>query len=117
MVKFNFILLKDIGDEGCQYISEILLQKNCKVKEIRLKKSNLTDEGFIIICKALENHNTITNLNFSKNRITEKSLENILTLIKSNKNLKSINLDGNNYSTNIKDKIKSYVRKDLKISM
>ena len=65
----------------------------------------------------MENNNTITNLNFSKNRITERSLENILMLIKSNKNLKSINLDGNNYSTSIKDKIKSYVRKDLKISM
>ncbi len=92
-----------------------MIQKNCKVKELRLKKSNLTDEGFIILCKALENNHTINILNFSKNRITERSLDMIYMIIKSNKNLKSIHLDGNNYSTSVKEKLKSFVRKDLKI--
>ncbi len=89
--------------------------KICKVKEIRLKKSNITDEGFSILSKALENNNCVTILNLSRNCLTEKSLENIINLIKYNKNLKTINLDGNSYSISIKEKIKSYVRKDLKI--
>lgn len=89
--------------------------KSCKVKEIRLKKSNITDDGFAILCKTLENNNSITILNLSRNTISDKSLENMINLIKANKNLKTIYLDGNNYSAVIKEKIKSYMKKDLKI--
>lgn len=39
----------------------------------------------------------------------------MINLIKANKNLKTIYLDGNNYSAVIKEKIKSYMKKDLKI--
>jgi len=63
----------------------------------------------------MENNNSVSILNLSRNSLSEKSLENIINLIKYNKHLKTIFLDGNCYPTAIKDKIKSYIRKDLKI--
>ena len=81
-----------------------------------MKKANISDEGFYSICKALEFNNTVNILNLSRNFITVKSLENILNLIKNNKNIKTLNLDGNNFTSTIKEKIKSYIKKDLKIT-
>ena len=58
--------------------------------------------------KSLENNQFITNLNLGKNNLTDKSIDSIVNLLNKNKSIKTIYLSNNNFSTNGRDKIKSY---------
>ncbi len=86
-----------------------------KVKELKLTKTNLTDEALFPILKSLENNNNVTNLNIAKNSITDKSIDIIVSLISKNKVIKTLYLTNNNFSTLGKDKLKSYGGKPHKI--
>ena len=105
----------DIGDEGSKIIADLLSQKNCKVKELKLTKTNLTDEGAIIIFKALENNNCVNNLNIAKNYISDKCIDCILNFFKTNKTVKTIYFTNNNFSTSSKEKLKSYNKINMKL--
>jgi len=91
------------------------MSKQHKVKELKLLKSNIGDEGLSYILKSLENNTTVTNINLSKNYITEKSTDLIINFLKTNKILKSLILTNNglNYS---KEKIKSSSKNNIKIT-
>lgn len=105
-----------IGDEGAKMISEILLNSQFshspskrnfvnKIKELKLNKSGISDEGFASLAKCLEKVTSVTTLNLSRNKLKDDSYTNILNLVKNNKNLKYINLTSNNFSDSVKDKI------------
>jgi hypothetical protein len=107
-----------IGDEGAKMISEILLsaqfsyspsKRNMgnKVKELKLTRVGLTDEGFSHLAHCLTKNTTIHTLILNKNRIKDDSCANILNLIKNNKQLKNFNLSQNNFTQTIKEKIKN----------
>lgn len=98
----------DIGDEGSKQIAEILLTKTTKVKELKLTKCNITDEGAIQILKAMETNSSVSSLNMSKNNITDKSVDAFVNMFNKNKSLKNILLSNNNLTSVAKDKIKSY---------
>ena len=88
--------------------SNNIATQSLKVKELKLTKTNLTDELLILILKALENNLYVTNLNIAKNHLTDKSIDPIVTLLNKNKFLKTIYLSYNNFSQVGKDKLKSY---------
>jgi hypothetical protein len=120
-----------IGDEGAKKISEILLSNqfsqspnkkivSIKIKELKLTKVGIGDEGFSHIANSVSKINTIHLLNLSKNKLKDESCVEILNLIKNNKNLKSLNLTFNNFSQAVKDKIKTIGRNlnnELKIEI
>lgn len=102
----------NIGDEGAKLIADLLLshqfsptKRNNKVKEIKLSKCGITDEGFSTLANSLEKNPLIHTVHFSKNKLKDDSYTNILKLIK-NRSLKSLNLTQNNFTQGIKEKIK-----------
>jgi len=104
----------DIGDAGCIIIAESISSKSCKVKELRVSKCNINDEGARLLFKALESNNSISILNLSKNYISEKAFENMNICFKINKTLKSIVLNNNKFT---KEKAKNYLKNPNKISI
>jgi hypothetical protein len=134
---FHFL---DIGEDGVRIVIDLLNNSNPtnksnifsfnstnqqnppttinnKVKELKLTKTNLTDEQLTSLLKALESNQQINNLNVAKNNLTDKSIDAIVSLFKKNNTLKTIYLSNNNFSTNGKDKLKSYAGgvKNIKI--
>ena len=114
-VTVNLQLIIDVGDEGSKVISELLISKNCKVKDLKLTKTNIGDDGAIIIFKALESNISVINLNICKNLLSEKSLDSIVNCLKINKTIKSVNLAFNLFNAQTKDKFKSLVRSNIKL--
>jgi len=68
---------------------------NPKIKELRLTKCNLSDEGFALLANCFEKNGSIQILNLKGNKLKDKSLKNILNLIKNNKGLKQLIISQN----------------------
>jgi hypothetical protein len=66
-----------------------------KIKELRLTKCNITDEGFLMIANCFEKNGSIQILNLKGNKLKDKSLKTILGLIKNNKGLKQLIISQN----------------------
>lgn len=88
-----------------------------KVKELKLTKTNLTDDFLIIILKALENNNYVNNLNVAKNHLSDKSIDSFVNYLNKNKCIKTVYLSYNNFTPAGKEKLKSYTGgiKNIKI--
>ena len=97
------------------YISTINIQKNSnleqnegnyKLKEIRLTKCNIGDDGFAILANCFDKSGSVQVLNLKGNKIKDKSLKSVLHIIKSNKTLKNLVLLQNLFSQAKKENIK-----------
>lgn len=94
----------DIGDKGMVAIFEPLCETT-KVKQIKLIRNKITDDGASILFKvdsflpkALAKNKSVEMLNMSSNLVTDACLQNLVELAKCNKTLKKINLGQNNIS-------------------
>ena len=61
----------DLGDEGMNIISEILLN-NKKLKSLKLVRNKITDIMCFQILDSLDYNQSLTSLNLANNRITAK---------------------------------------------
>lgn len=77
-----------------------------KLKEIRLSRCNITDEGFSIIANCFDKTGSIQIINLKGNKLKDKSFKNIIHIIKSNKSLKHLVLSHNLFSQHKKENIK-----------
>jgi len=77
-----------------------------KLKEIKLTKCNIGDEGFAILSSCFDKTGSVQVLNLKGNKIKDKSLKNVLNIIKSNKTLKHFVLLQNLFSQAKKENIK-----------
>ena len=73
---------------------ESFLKINLFLESINLSGNSIKDEGFIIICKGLDDNNSLLYLNISNNDIHSKGLNQGLNLIKTC-NLYSLNISNN----------------------
>jgi Ran GTPase-activating protein (RanGAP) involved in mRNA processing and transport len=110
----SFLILV-IGDDAAKIVAENIAHKNCKVKELKLTKSSLTDEGASIILKALENNSSIHSINLAKNSITDKFIDVLINCLKINKTIKTLYFINNHFTANCKEKIKSSFKNNIKI--
>jgi Ran GTPase-activating protein (RanGAP) involved in mRNA processing and transport len=104
-----------IGDEGVKIISDILSsnsnnKKNFKIKEMKIPKSHITDDGFKILIDCVEKYQNITHVYLNKNKITDFSSFILIDLIKNNKNLKYINLSDNLLTNSTKENIRQTIK-------
>jgi hypothetical protein len=99
------------------YTGHTTTSNTSKVKELKLTKTNLTDESACLVFKCLETNQSINNLNVAKNYLTDKSIDSLVSLLNKNKIIKTLYLSYNNFSSTGKDKLKSYTGgvKNLKI--
>ncbi len=86
--------------------SNMIENENYKLKEIKLIKCNINDEGFNILCNCFDKNGSIQTLNLKGNKIKDKSVKNIIHLIKSNKTLKNLILSQNLFSQAKKENLK-----------
>ena len=61
----------DLGDEGMNIISDILLN-NKKLKSLKLVRNKITDIMCFQILDSLDYNQSLTSLNLASNRITAK---------------------------------------------
>ena len=85
-----------------------MIQNKNKIKEIKLTKCNIGDDGGIQIFKTLENFSNLISLNVANNKLTSKSVDALINLLKSNRSLKTIYITNNELSVQDKEKIRSY---------
>eukprot|EP01132_Coremiostelium_polycephalum_P010112 gene10112-12404_t len=89
-------LFKKIGSHDPKTIAKVLL--NGKPHPlIKLERSNLGDEGVILISKALKQQAIITSLDLSDNNITAVGMKELAQAVNINKSLKYLKLDGNHF--------------------
>lgn len=81
-VSHNFI-----GDNGVEYLAEVLTKENKTLVELHLSKCNISDTGGMHIAKIIATHPHIKKINVAHNLITEESALFITTQIKNNNNI------------------------------
>lgn len=117
-VKFSEELMVNNSNKKSINTPALAIQKNCnynelqkyKLKEIRLIKCNIADEGFAILAGCVDKTGSIQVLNLKGNKIKDKSVKNILNIIKKNKTLKHLVLTQNLFTQTKKENIKINAR-------
>lgn len=97
----------DLGNEGILALTENIGKNKDKIKELKLVKCSINDEGCAHLLKVIEGCNKLSTLNLANNLLTEKSVKNIVQFLGKNKSLNSVYFTNNNFSVNSKEKIKA----------
>ena len=73
-------------------------------------KCGITDDGAVILLKALEECPKLNNINLANNSLSDKIVNNVVSLLNKNYCISSCYFTNNNFSVSSKEKIKSYNR-------
>lgn len=73
-----------------------------------MSKNKLTDNGLVVIMKALSENTSIENMNLQGNKLTDKCVDTIVCSLKTNKILKTLDLQNNGIISRLmKNKLKN----------
>ena len=100
----------DLSEEVVINLAEEVKKNKEKIKEIKLIKCGIKDEGAILILKALEGCPKLNVVNLANNLLSDKIVNNIISLLNKNYSITSCYFTNNNFSVGSKEKIKSYNR-------
>ena len=89
--------------------------KDCIVKELKLSKIKVSNQGAKYIFKAFQMNNSIYSCNLSKNLITDEIIEVIIKCLSKNEVLKVLNLSHNQISPSYVEKLKASCLNRLKL--
>ncbi|XP_072897414.1 NACHT, LRR and PYD domains-containing protein 12-like [Hemitrygon akajei] len=92
--------MNKLGDSGARALSTALKNPHCKLENLGLKRTLLTDGCCYGLVAALSTNQKITHLDLSENSLTDCSLSNISSLILTCSNLMVIRLEENQFTTN-----------------
>ncbi|MCQ2815695.1 MAG: hypothetical protein MJ252_00365 [archaeon] len=98
----------ELGGEWSSYIAHLIMENKAKIKELKLNKCNIGDEGAIEIFKAIENCQCLSNFNIANNNLSSNSVDPFIMMLSKNKSLKTVYISNNNFNMQEKDKIKSH---------
>ena len=97
-----------IGDDGAILVSKLLEKNKNKICELKLTKCEISDLGIQYILRKIIEYINLNSFNISNNYITDKSCDYIVESLIKNKSLKIVYLSNNNFSVQIKEKIRTY---------
>ena len=97
-----------IGDDGAILVSKLLEKNKNKICELKLTKCEISDLGIQYILKKIIECINLNSFNISNNYISDKSCDYIVESLIKNKSLKIVYLSNNNFSLQIKEKIRTY---------
>ena len=100
----------ELGEEIVINLVEQIKKNKEKVKEIKLIKCGIKDDGAIHLLKAMENCQKLTSVNLANNSLSDKVVNNIVNFLKKNSSISSCYFTNNTFSLGSKEKIKSYNR-------
>lgn len=102
-----YLIYIDLSDMHVNELAKCIKTGSGHVKFLNLSKNRLGDEGINHIMKALC-ESQIEAVNLSGNKLTEKCVETMVGILKTNKNLKYIDLTGNGIQSRLmKNKLKN----------
>lgn len=106
----------DITDEGAKYLAE-MLKTNTNLRRLILSENQIGDNGVNVLATSLETGNTsLEVLDLSANRrITDESIDPLVSMIKRTQSLKKLDLRHNNISENGETRLQTEkrLRKDF----
>ena len=100
----------ELGEDIVISLSEQIKKNKDKVKEIKLIKCGIKDEGAIQLLKSMEECQKLTSINLANNSLTDKIINYIISFLNKNYSISSCYFTNNNFSVRTKEKIKSYNR-------
>ena len=100
----------DLSEEVVINLAEQVKKNKEKIKEIKLIKCGIKDDGAVLILKALEGCQKLNVVNLANNFLSDKIVNNIISLLNKNYSITSCYFTNNNFSVGSKEKIKSYNR-------
>lgn len=97
----------DFSDMHSNELAKCIKMHSGHIKSLNLSKNKLSDEGLMMLAKALC-ESSIESVNLSSNKITEKNIDNFVGTLKTNKTLKFIDLSNNGIGSRVvKNKLKN----------
>ncbi|XP_038656797.1 NACHT, LRR and PYD domains-containing protein 3-like isoform X3 [Scyliorhinus canicula] len=96
-----------LEDAGVNLLSVALSNPDCKMQKLELERNQLTDSCVGYLCSALSTNQSLMDLNLSNNFFTDQSVPALRDLILTCKNLKMVWLEGNQFSADGKNQLKS----------
>ena len=100
----------DLNEEDIQSLIHQIKHNKDRLKEIKLIKCGLNNEGAISLLKAMENCVKLNFVNLANNSLNDKIVNNIINFLKKNNSISSCYFSNNNFTTGSKEIIKSYNR-------
>ena len=100
-------LFIDFSDMHSNEIAKCIKMHSGHVKSLNLSKNRLSDDGLVMIVKALC-ESSIEQVNLSGNKITEKNIDSVVGTLKTNKTLRFLDLSNNGIGSRVvKNKLKN----------
>jgi len=94
------------------------LKENNKLRQLKLVKNKITDEGAKALAQALYKNNSIEVLHLSQNLLTEKSIDVFLELFKAKRTIRTIFFNLNSIKLrNAKSKVADIMALGVNISL
>jgi len=100
----------DLTEEDIQSLIHQIKNNKDRLKEIKLIKCGINNEGAICLLKAMENCVKLNFVNLANNSLNDKIVNNIINLLKKSNTISSCYFSNNNFTTGAKEIIKSYNR-------
>ena len=100
----------DLTEEDIQSLIYQIKHNKDRLKEIKLIKCGINNEGAISLLKAMENCVKLNFVNLANNSLNDKIVNNIINLLKKSNTISSCYFSNNNFTTGAKEIIKSYNR-------
>ena len=100
----------NLNDEAIISLVQQIKNSKDKLKEIKLIKCGINNEGAALLLKALEHCVKLNFINFANNSLNDKIMDNIINLLKKNNSITSCYFTNNNFTSGTKEIIKSYSR-------
>ncbi|XP_067882390.1 NACHT, LRR and PYD domains-containing protein 3-like isoform X2 [Heterodontus francisci] len=96
-----------LGDSGVKQLSEALRNPDCKMQDLCLWGVGLTDSCAEALASALSANQSLMELKLGSNSFTDQSVPAFHRLILNCRSLEKICLGGNQFSSNVKNQLKS----------
>ncbi|XP_032872745.1 NACHT, LRR and PYD domains-containing protein 12-like [Amblyraja radiata] len=96
-----------LGDYGVKLVSDALWNPDCKIQILWLDSVGLTDSGAEDLVSALSTKPSLTGLNLTDNSLTDRCVPALRRLILTLPRLELIWLEGNKFSTDGQNQLKS----------
>ena len=91
-------------------MAELIKKHKDKIKELKLIKCGINDDGAVLLLKAMEGCLKLASVNLANNSLSDKIVYNIVNLLNKNSCISSCYFTNNNFTVSSKEKIKSYNR-------
>ncbi|KAL0218449.1 hypothetical protein P9112_004102 [Eukaryota sp. TZLM1-RC] len=107
--------LNPIGPSGFKSLSRSLFRNNTLI-ELRLARCSLTSAAVSDICALIKGNKKLEILDFSENLFDKKSVERLISSIKTNFSIKTCSLDGNDVSSSLSSTLSATITRNVVVN-